>query len=270
MASLGVACSGPVERYRARAAATAGRTHAGIDHARRAVLACERLDHRPALALCLGQLAGLLAAGNHADRAEAGRHLDRARAIAGELGMDGWIDRWGPVSREVTPAVQFQRLDQGGWRVRLGDAVATLPDLAGVTYLAELARHPGREVPALSLIAPAAGGGSSRQVLLDRTALAQLKDRSTQLRARLDVCEPWERDRLEAELDQVLRTVREAVGMGEHARTFTDDEERARTAVRKAIVRAIAMLARVEPGIAGHLEATVRTGRQCRYDPTAV
>ena len=52
-------------------------------------------------------------------------------------------------------------------------------------------------------------------------------------------------------------------------RSFVDDRERARVAVRKAITRAFDAIAKSDPEIARQLEARVVTGSRCVFDATA-
>ncbi|TMR09384.1 hypothetical protein, partial [Nonomuraea zeae] len=54
---------------------------------------------------------------------------------------------------------------------------------------------------------------------------------------------------------------------GGRARGFTGSEERARTAVGKAIRRAIERVAIADPVIGDELRAAVRTGVRCSYSP---
>ncbi len=51
------------------------------------------------------------------------------------------------------------------------------------------------------------------------------------------------------------------------ARRFVDAPERARTAVRKAIARALEVIAGSDAAIADDLRATIVTGRTCAYRP---
>jgi hypothetical protein len=50
-------------------------------------------------------------------------------------------------------------------------------------------------------------------------------------------------------------------------RHFTNNAERARTAVRKAIKRAIDKIDRVDATIGRHLHSSVTTGSVCSYAP---
>jgi hypothetical protein len=152
----------------------------------------------------------------------------------------------------------------------LGDRTAAVADTTGLAYLAQLVAAAGTDVPVLVL----RGGGeqsASHQPLLDRRALSSLRARSEELRAELDACPPsaaGRRARLEDEFDEVLAELRRSLGLAGRSRSFADETERARTGVRKAVTRAVAAIERVDPVIANHVRASVRTGRTCRYDPS--
>jgi hypothetical protein len=306
MASLGVACYGPVDRWLALAMSTAGDLDGAAAHARRAVEVAERLGNRPAAVLCRAALAQVVTAGGGVPRggaalvAEALAGLDRASAEARELGMDGWLPRWEPLAvalrgaladgsppdaRPAGPAapdrhdppappdppiLRMERSSGDVWHVRLGSRTAAVAHMAGLTYLAQLVAAAGSDVPVL-VLRGGADQATSRQPVLDRRALATLRARSDELRAALDACRPsaaGRRAQLEDELDDVLAELRRGLGLGGRSRAFADEAERARIGVRKAITRAVAALDRVDPVIAGHVRASVRTGRACRYDPS--
>ncbi len=59
-----------------------------------------------------------------------------------------------------------------------------------------------------------------------------------------------------------------STGLGGRIRSFPDNNQRARTAVRKAVVRAVAAVESVEPDLGHHLRTSVATGVTCRYSPT--
>ena len=73
--------------------------------------------------------------------------------------------------------------------------------------------------------------------------------------------------RLEAEADALADQLRGGIGMGGRPRAFTGSAERARTAVRKAITRAIDTIEVADPVIARELRATISTGYRCCYTP---
>jgi hypothetical protein len=58
-----------------------------------------------------------------------------------------------------------------------------------------------------------------------------------------------------------------ATGLGGRRRQFTSAQERARTAVRKAIVAALNRIEQHDSALARQLRDSVRTGSTCRYVP---
>ena len=108
-------------------------------------------------------------------------------------------------------------------------------------HLARLLASPSRDIAATEL----AGGGieTSRQEVVDREALASYGHRIEELRLELDEADAdadIERSgRLRVELDQLVEHVEASMGLGTRSCTFVDTSERARTAVQKAIRRAI-------------------------------
>ena len=73
--------------------------------------------------------------------------------------------------------------------------------------------------------------------------------------------------RLQQELDELKLHLRATVGPNGRSRRFDDANERARTSVQKAIRRAVAAIGRDCPGMGAALQASVKTGYHCRYDP---
>jgi hypothetical protein len=72
---------------------------------------------------------------------------------------------------------------------------------------------------------------------------------------------------LQKQRDALLAEVRGATGLGGRARETGGTDERARVAVRKAIVAAIERITAVDPDLGRLLTHAVRTGTHCRYDP---
>ena len=73
----------------------------------------------------------------------------------------------------------------------------------------------------------------------------------------------------EVGLDRGAQVLDGPIGLAGRVRPFTDDGERARLAVGKAIRRAINRIEAVDPLIGRHLRDAVRTGRSCSYRPTS-
>ena len=57
-----------------------------------------------------------------------------------------------------------------------------------------------------------------------------------------------------------------ATGLAGRRRTTGSSDERARVAVRKAIVAALARIAETDPWLGRHLRDRVQTGTDCRYE----
>jgi hypothetical protein len=152
-----------------------------------------------------------------------------------------------------------------GQRVRVGD-------LVGMRYLAELLARPGQIIPAVTL---ASGGGmprtATRQDVLDDEARAAYTARAHELTAELDEAEAdhdlGRAEKLRMEIDALVDEIESATGLGGRARTFSDPAERARTAVRKAIKRAVDVIDDANPAIAETLRSTITTGTTCLYTP---
>ena len=71
--------------------------------------------------------------------------------------------------------------------------------------------------------------------------------------------------RLRAERDFLVRELTAATGLGGRARRLGSESERARINVTRAIRSAISRIRDRAPGVAAHLDETVRTGTRCSY-----
>ena len=274
MASLAVVCLGSTERTIGLAARTVGRLDDAIAHLERAVEADRQLGNRPMLAVTRADLGlTLLRRGRPEDDARAHELLTAAIDALNTMGLDGraamieadLADRGAtsPVSR------RSMRFADGAWELEADGERVVVPDSAGMRHLARLLASPSRDIAATEL----AGGGieTSRQEVVDREALASYGHRIEELRRELDEADAdadIERSgRLRVELDQLVEHVEASMGLGTRSRTFVDTSERARTAVQKAIRRAIDRVKLPAPKLGDGLARTVRTGTFCRYEP---
>ena len=151
--------------------------------------------------------------------------------------------------------------------------------------------HPGREFLAIDLEAadPLAAPslarvprGSEREltvrpdlgdagVLLDATAKAAYQTRINELRAELDEAD-FGNDLARAANARARagfsgRGAGPGGGLGGRDRRAASHAERARLNVTRAIRAAMVNLARGNPSLGRHLDATIRTGRYCSYTP---
>jgi hypothetical protein len=176
----------------------------------------------------------------------------------------------------VAPARRVRRglirRDGTRWVVALDGQRVRVGDLIGMGYLAELLIRPGRPIPALTL---AGLGAATREQapheLLDDEARAAYTARAQELSIDLAEAEAdndlIRAETLRIEVDALVEQVASAAGLSGRPRTFTDDAERARTAVRKAIKRAVDVIDDANPAIADLLRTSVSTGATCVYTP---
>lgn len=215
--------------------------------------------------------------------AEARRAAGEAQSLASEKGFSrvhaeaaallGTLD-------SHTESVLHFRFEQGAWSI--GDL--RLKDMRGLWYIVELLNHPDRPIHALELTAVATGEprmrpaaeevlptGDTAAAVLDDKAKRAYRDRLHDLYQDL---EDAERDndierasRLRQELDFVTTELAAAVGLGGRDRKLGSEAERARVAVTKAIRFALDRIEQADEGLGEYLNATIRTGTFCVFQP---
>jgi len=281
LGGMAVICLGSTERALGLAAGVEGDWARAADHLERAVAANARLGNLPLVAVARADLAG--AVGRAGDRDRATELLRVAVGEAEGLGMaeraSAWRERLGEL--EAAPAAATGAPDEvrgtlrpegAGWLVALGDRRAHVADRVGMRYLAQLVSRPGQLVPALTLAsAGEVPDDTSPHELLDDRARADYAARAAELSRDLAEAEAHHdlarAEGLRAEMDALVDQLESAVGLGGRTRTFADPAERARSAVSKAIKRAIDAIDAADPALAAPLRATVTTGVACSYTP---
>ncbi|MCO6010768.1 AAA family ATPase [Actinoallomurus purpureus] len=275
--SLAVTCLGSVERPLGMAALAFGRPDRAVEHLERAVTADRLLRNRPLTAVTLGDLAeALLRRRRPGDRERATDLIEQARHEAEAIGLKSRADGF---------ARRIRRLDEGHatirrqgrvWVLSLGDHQAVVPHRLGVGYLARLLTSPHRPISALELAAPDTGDTAlvepTRQPMVDERARSAYRRRTEELTRRLAQAasaDPDPDERLRAERDALLRELSRTADRGGRTRSFPDPRERARTAVRKAIKRAIDDISAADATIGGLLRSSITTGATCCYVPDA-
>jgi hypothetical protein len=213
----------------------------------------------------------------------------RAAGEYERLGASWWLFRLPPAVRgqranvtrgSVVPEAHPTHLRPGGdgiWWVGRDGAVTVIRDLKGLHYLRILLQRPGADIPAIDLSDVVAGhpgaGVASGGVgeVLDKQALSAYRRRLAEIDDDLDEARSWadtgRTARLAAERDALLDQLRAATGLGGRPRSPGSAHERARIAVRKAIVNAIDRVGAADPSLGRLLSDTVTTGAICRYDP---
>jgi hypothetical protein len=236
--SLGTASLGSVEHALGVASLTAGEADRAVEHLRAAIQANLAHGHWPAV---------------QASR----RRYDQALALSAE-------DQAGPAT--CSP--------QGhAWTVNRGRRSALVRHAVGMLHLAVLLANPGTEIAAAELAAGAdalAGRADvSTQPVLDRTSVLQYRARLESLRETIEAKPGAAGAAARHEYDWLTSDLAASTGLAGRLRPFTDDGERARLAVGKAIRRAINRIEAADPLIGRHLRDAVRTGRSCSYRPTS-
>jgi tetratricopeptide (TPR) repeat protein len=274
MASLAVVCLGSTERTLGLAARTMGRMDDAVGHLERAVEVDRQLGNRPMLAVTRADLGlTLLRRGKAEDRDRAHDLLTSAIEALNTMELRG---RAAMVEADlatldvaVADPARSMRYADGSWEIVADNERVVVADSAGMRHLARLLGSPNRDISAADLAG--AGIETSRQEVLDREALTSYGHRIEELRRELDEADDAadiERSgRLRIELDQLVEHVESSMGLGARSRTFVDTSERARTAVQKAIRRAIDRVKLSAPELGDALARTIHTGTSCRYEP---
>ncbi|MHB8467826.1 MAG: AAA family ATPase [Acidimicrobiales bacterium] len=260
--------AGPVSHFLGLLGTALGLLDAAIQDFEDAVALDEAVGALPLLAHSLmGLAAALDLRGRAEDHTAAGAHRQRAGTIAERLGMNaltgpppGTADEW-RLERDGLDWV----LEAAGERVRLHDS-------RGLHYLRALLAAPRHDIAALDLVAD--GGGLIAPGVdpqLDDQGREAYRRRIAALDAMLDAADragdPERASRAEAERAALVVELRRATGLGGRDRGTNAEAERARVNVTRTLRGALARIAEAAPAVAAHLEASLRTGRACRYDP---
>jgi hypothetical protein len=278
VAGLGAVCFGSTHHTLGVASLTVGEVDRAIEHLRAAVTGNLALGHRPAATLSRIRLSdALLLRGAVHDAIAAERELATAVQEAAASGMPAPQ----PVRDDAANRVVCRRLGQQ-WQLIWGHRHAVVRDCVGMRHISVLLANPGQEIAAINLatrseqpaLASTASANGTAQPILDQVARRQYQQRLSDLEAEIDEfdanndLEHAARARIEREW--LLAELAYATGLAGRSRQFPDNDERARIAVGKAIRRALNRLAEAEPAIGDELRATIRTGRQCAYEPRRV
>ena len=282
---LGVTCFGSTHQALGMAALTARELDRGIDHLRTAVQHNLALGHWPAVVSCRRRLADAYALRDQrGDAAAAQRELDAAAVEAGALGLAVPGAR-APGNRHTatsdtatsdTAEVATCKRRGRRWQLTLAGRSVLVEDSIGMLHLAVLVANPRREIPASDLVSGLAalrgsGDSGAGQPALDPQAVSAYRRRLKQLNAAIDELEAGDAAdqaaSLRVERDWIMAQLANAAGLSGRTRLFSDEGERARVAVGKAIRRALARISEADADIGDHLRQRVHTGKRCSYWP---
>jgi hypothetical protein len=205
--------------------------------------------------------------------ATAARLREQALATYRRIGASWWRERleaWEPPApAETAPAFVLRPTAGGTWQIGPPANPVSVPAMRGLEYLHHLLSRPGTDISALDLASARNGGATVVQPdagePLDRQAVTAYRRRIAEIDALGDPVRVApelvaEREFLRAELDA-------ATGLGGRPREVGSTPERARVAVRKAVVNALLRITEIDPVLGRHLHERVRTGAACRYEP---
>ena len=280
---------GPTSWGLAAIARFLGRTDEATQHYEHALEVAERSNGRPVQAqIALDYAKHLAAQSGDAPPDRATDLAELAERIATEVGMPvvqsaaaELVTRL-PQHDEASGAAPTEpdalTMTQAGdsWLVSYGNVEFHLKDVRGVRMLAALVNEPGREFHVLDLNgAPktetyAVDRGDSGE-MIDEEARRQYRARVAELREELEEAESWNdsgrAERAREELEAIERELSHAVGLGGRERRAGSAAERARVNVQRRIRDAIRRIESYHPGLAKHLDRSVRTGAYCAYEP---
>ena len=273
----GVACFGSVYRPLGIAALTFGNIDLAIDHLESAVAANLALGNLPAYVASLATAADLLVHRNHAgDSARAEQLQATAERHASDCEMTADARQWLRLPRRNNLGAVKIRQTAKACEISVGERVVVVRPTIGIRYLAELTNNPGRSISSVALVSSHGDADLAPPLepILDDIAKATYRARISELRAEIDdadLCSDLERaSRARLEMDELIEHLSRVSGLRGTTRSFVDDRERARVAVRKAITRALDAIAKFDPEIARELEARVVTGSRCMFDATGL
>jgi TolB-like protein len=172
----------------------------------------------------------------------------------------------GPIS-ETTAGFA---LADGLWTLDFAGSRAVLPDLKGLSDIRRLLEVPGRELHCLDL-SERSGATPGGDAMLDEKARNSLKARIRDLQEDLaeaeDMNDIGRAEMRRAELDQMIDTLKAALGLGGRRRRLGDEAEKARTTVTWRIRHAMGRIRTAHPTLGRHLDNSLRTGTFCSYQP---
>ena len=256
-------------------------------HLLRAIEVDGRMEAHPWLAHSRYLLARvMLQRDRPGDEERAAQYVAQASATCSRLGMPALAARLDELHASVSstrstidsePSMATFRRDGEYWSIAFDGRSFRLRDSKGLRYLARLLADPGTEVHVFDLVgweddrrAERAAIGDAGGVL-DATAKAAYRARLEELRAELEEAESWndpERAaRAKQEIDFLAHELAGAVGLGGRDRKAVSASERARVNVTRAIKSALIRVSEQDDALGRHLEATVKTGTFCSYEP---
>jgi hypothetical protein len=174
------------------------------------------------------------------------------------------------------------------WSLQFDGKHVLIQHRVGMTYIGLLLRSPDRSLGCEALLAAAGGnpefdklmdkeeraaipiGGLVPHELLDDKARKQYKDRLNSIESEMHEAKSnndlAQCERLEDQKQRLIEELKAATGLGGRSRTFTNESEKARKAVARAIGTALTKIGEHHPDLAKHLDDRIERGGECRYE----
>lgn len=200
------------------------------------------------------------------DEESAVRHRAAALATYERIGAVWWRERLrgqAPAApAAVAPVIVHFHEEAGGfWLIGREGATFVLPPMRGLAHLHALIGRPDADHSALALAGVVVVEQPGLEHL-DKESRRILATRLTELDAELELAD---REDLREERRQVAAYLAGGTGLAHRSRMSGSNAERARVAVRKAVVAAMARIAEADPWLGRLLHDRVRTGFECCY-----
>jgi tetratricopeptide (TPR) repeat protein len=194
--------------------------------------------------------------------------IERLTALAARRPVTGVA----PVAAPRSTA-EFEMIREGDhWTIR-ADTTFHLRDSRGLSILATLVEHPGREFHATDLVAPGGEPGHVEDAgdVLDARAIAAYKQRLEDLReAEAEATrhnDTHRAARAREEIDALASELAQGTGLGGRSRKASSTAEKARINVRKRLLDAFTRIGEHSPALGKHLRRSIKTGIFCSYEP---
>jgi tetratricopeptide (TPR) repeat protein len=301
----GATCLGPVSRFVAIAAATAGRWEDAVAYLEASLESARQWGADPLVAAIQVELAHALdSAGIGAARAALLR--EQGVAAARRMELHGLLERWEaeeeagvPPPPVVAPKPLVVKASAAGpvaffrrgdiWTIGPAGAQIQLRHAKGLSHIVRLLAAPHVEFHALDLVGGQHERGSSVAVavasgmevrgrgegdagpMLDAQAKAAYRGRVAELQEEIEEADafndPERAARAREELGFLARELAVAVGLGGRDRKTGSDAERARVNVTRAIRTALKRIADHDASLSRSIGGAIRTGTFCAYEP---
>jgi hypothetical protein len=273
--AMGGAYLGPVARYLGLLAMTVGEPDRALGHLETARSAAERMGGRPTVVLTALDTAEVLVrrdATGDADRAralvegvrQAAERHDMAGAVQRAERLRGCLEPVSAASNgHEAPAPTLRaglRHEQDVWRIDYEGRSVWLPDAKGLHHLAALLASPGTPIAAVRL----ANGARSADPAADRAAQ---RERAVELREELEEARTFNDPERIAHATEALEALLAELSDAGAGAAAGPAGERARLNVTRAIRAAVKRIAEQEPELGHLLQAAIRTGSSCAYEP---